>query len=420
MRTPTTLQPSTHAAASRSTLDALADAALDVQVALRQAIEDCPERPGKAGQLAKHLGLDGTSTWRIWQVAYADTERDAILHLGGETALERFLAALVSRGVADRLCENVRHALREFRQLVDQQVGDVNTLKLMVERSGDSAFNGDRYAKSLYDAMRYRYGVYGRSVILMNVRLPSQFDGLVDVVEVRAYQGVRTLQDGTTHMLASRLNFEQRGTPQWHDMAHVYEPLGQPDKQADIPPDAEAYPFLPAVSRMNGRSLWSKSTSREVYISGGRAGAVGESSVVLATRLPAYTPQYHTTPAVGVGMQQHFPFESQVLEFYVNDEQVQAGLVPGARVYDPEYGDRTFPGKFIGEARDAVEHHRPGRPRSTPEEIERYDLMTQEAERTIGRPLSELHLFRWRVKYPVVRINYSLCTDAIALDGGTA
>ncbi len=407
---------SKNACAQPSTLSLIGDAACRVQEALRQAIEDCPQRPAKSGQLAKLLRLDSASTWRIWQTAYSDNEQEAILHLVGDSAMERFLQALHARGSAgEAQCNTVRGALCEFKDVVDEHVGDVNTLKLMIARATPSIFNGDRYSKAMFDSMRYRVGVYGRTTAKIAVQVASQFDGLIDTAEIRLREGVRTLEDNGTYLLNVEEFRETRNSdPRWHMMACLKEPLGQIDPDAEVPEGATPLPVLPEVTRLNGRSVWTRSEggTDRYFMSGGFAGARGETSVAFGTMIRAYAPSFGPLSETGVGTEPFIPFENQLVEFYVNDAQVRAGLVPAARLYELMYSDSPFPGRLIRTEAGVIEHYKPGLARPAPQEVAGHAAATRALEQVIGQSFSELHLYRWRVRYPIVGVHYALHAKA--------
>ncbi|HVZ36715.1 MAG TPA: hypothetical protein VG963_30005, partial [Polyangiaceae bacterium] len=368
----------------------------------------------KPRQLAKALELDDSSAWRFWQVAYAYSEREAMLHLSSETATDRFLQALAAKGVNTEVCDHARHVLRDFVRLVDEQIGDVGTLKLMVERASRSAFAGDRYAKTLYDAMRYRVGAFGRTAMWISARVPNpSFDGLLDTLTLRAMQGIRTLEDQRTYQLHATYSFDRDDdSGQWKKREQTIEPLGEPDLNESLPEGATPVPMLPEASRMNGRAVWTSTGGRargnEVCMSGGRAGALGESSFAFGERYVADYATYNPTSEVGIGVGQNIPYENMVFEFYVSDEQVQAGLRPRAQIYDYAYGDLSCPGTLIRDNAATMEHYRPGRPRGAPDTVEYYQELQAAVEAAMRCSLADLHLFRWRVKYPAVGVYYTM------------
>lgn len=120
------------------------------------------------------------------------------------------------------------------------------------------------------------------------------------------------------------------------------------------------------------------------------------------------------TPFVGLAAEQLVPTELLVIEFYVSDAEFEAGLHPTPRVYDLLHSERGFPGTAIdiGRVAAGLEHYTPGAKRPLVEEVRAYATILDTFERKLPSGLDRMHLFRWRVPYPIVDTNYALCADA--------
>lgn len=408
---------------SRATaLDNLMAHASNLQSWLRSAIETLPRRASSAGELSRLLGLDRSSVWRIWGAVYSDSPADAGAALSGEAALKRFVEALVSHGTAASAAAAFSARYAEFTQCALAGFGDLATARIVLSRASPQAFLGDsRMAVQAFDAARFRQGVQVAASLRIAARGRSQFENLVDGLQARHFEGLMTLGGGDSHLLQRRQIFAANSDwepPRSTVVASV--PVGESPEASDhsetIPRGARPTPIVSRGTSLNGRSVWQIDRDRstvETRVSGGVCGCEGRSNICMAEVMQAHEAMFPHTPFVGLAAEQLVPAELLVIEYYVEDAEVRAGLIPTPRVYDVLHANGGFPGMpvDIGESYARVEHYAPGTKRPSVEEIRAYSTIVNELEGALGRPFGAMHMFRWRVAYPMVDANYSLCAE---------
>lgn len=401
--------------------DLMAHAA-KLQSWLRTAIEAMPRRASSAGELSRLLGLDRSSVWRIWGAVYSESPADAGAALSGEAALKRFIEALVSHGTEPSAAAMFTARYTEFMQCALAGFGDLATARIALSRASPRAFLGDsRLAVQAFDAARFRQGMQVATSMRIAVRAQSQFENLVDSLHARHFEGLMTLGDADSHLLQRRQILaadSDREPPR--STVYTSVPVGgdaeTPEQSEAIPPGARPTPLVARATNLNGRSVWQIDRDRstiETRVSGGVCGLGGQSNICMAEVLQAQEAMFPHTPFVGLAAEHLVPAELLVIEFYIEEAEVRSGLIPTPRVYDVFHANGGFPGMpvDIGESCASVEHYTPGTKRPRVEEIRAYPTIVRELEGALERLFGEMHLFRWRVPYPMVDANYSLCAE---------
>lgn len=410
---------------ARSQASALGDLmahAASLQSWLRSAIETMPRRAGSAGELSRLLGLDRSSVWRIWGAVYSDSPADAGAALSGEAALKRFVEALVSCGTAPSAAAAFTAQYTEFTQCALTGFGDLATARIALSRASPQAFLGNsRLAVQAFDAARFRQGVQVAASLRIAVRARSQFENLVDGLQARHFEGLMTLGVADSHLLQRRQVFSANSDQDplrstVFASVSVGESSDAPEQFEAIPPGTRPAPLVALGTNLNGRSVWQVDRDRstvETRVSGGVCGLEGRSNICMAEVLQAHEAMFPHTPFVGLAAEQLIPAELLVIEYYVEEAEVRAGLIPTPRIYDVLHANGGFPGMPVDicESYATVEHYTPGTRRPNVEEIRAYPTIVNELESAMERTFGEMHMFRWRVAYPMVDANYALCAE---------
>lgn len=394
--------------------DFLAEAVVPLQRSLQAAIHSLRTPCRTPAELAKHLSLDRTSAWRVWQAAFAPTAEESALSLSGETAVARFLDAVERRGGDASAVRDARHRLQHFLETVDSQIGDAATLKMILASSDSQVFDDARSMRLLHDAARLRVGAEADATLRITVRTMSQFEGLIDLASASYYGGLRTLRAGSPCLLSSRsLSVMNTAAehPKFKTTVFTQTPLGDaapsiPDTHTDIPPTATPVKVLDAATTLNGRHIWEMTTDTLglTCISGGRTGKRGESSICYGDIMLASTTTLAAYDWFASGTNVCVPTETFVLELYLSQEEYDLGFTHEPRIYENIHGERAgwgtrhigpgYPGRF--------EHFLPGRPRPVMPEFAVHPTILAQLDARLGVSLSDFHLFRWHMNVPIV------------------
>lgn len=389
-----------------------------LQPALRRAIETLPKRPANAHDLAKHLQADSSMVWKLWEMAYAGSPEQAAAAMFGKVGLSRLLAKLVTRGADPAAADRAKATFARLEDAIARHAGDMGTLKMMIERGGENALTPqDKYAKLMFDAARYKLGLQTKAIVKTMVLEPSAFEGFIDRTTIWHVEQLCTLAPTPFHCL-SHANPERMSDDngKWRLRDGMRETLGSV-QPGEIPEGMHELPVIEEMTRLNGRSIWREihQGGEEVRVSGGPLGWEGAANICTGSRATAHHAQYQylSESWMAFGNRISIPADFLILELYVHDQEVQSGFLPKARLYEmPSSGGppRLY---ATGESLGQVEHYRPGLSRPDLPEVSGFQQLKAVAQASACNSLDLMHLFRWRVPYPVIGLDYVLVVGAV-------
>ncbi|RNC82130.1 MAG: hypothetical protein ED559_10210 [Phycisphaera sp.] len=152
--------------------------------------------PASPLDVSRSLLVNKTLSYNMAKLLQQSNGLNAIPHVPGTSAIERFLSAATTAGADKAVVEEVRNAQKKFEQVISEHVGDRATLDLVID--GLAAPDGNALEQSRKRAFQGNSGIYGvqAAANVMSCFLAPNHDNpdQLDMVMLRGLVGVRRLR----------------------------------------------------------------------------------------------------------------------------------------------------------------------------------------------------------------------------------
>ena len=174
--------------------------------AVRAVTESIDGNPYGPAQVARTIGVDKVLAGRVLK-ATRDGDPLATLHLApGPEPLRRYIRAAAKKGTPRGIVRGAEEAVRSFETLIRQEAGDRSGLDaLLCGWLPEARANFElRRKQAAFRAMSELLGAVANVNIGTVLLHPSQSSGLLDVVWLFGFMGLRRLRAGSRVKCASR------------------------------------------------------------------------------------------------------------------------------------------------------------------------------------------------------------------------
>lgn len=173
---------------------------LELRALLRPPIQSAVSEPFQPVDLHRATGADRRLSWGISRFVQDDNILEAARSYPGAKAIQRFVRCVEAKGLPHPDKDLVAEAAARFEAMIERHAGDRNTFDMMASSvAGERPREREdlRQREAAFNAMGFVLGVQAQSQISTHIVLPSKRDGLVDVASVRGYVGLRRVRPST-------------------------------------------------------------------------------------------------------------------------------------------------------------------------------------------------------------------------------
>jgi hypothetical protein len=386
--------------------------ASEVLTELRSSVTDLLASAGglrKPSELQKLFRLEPTLSWQIFQVAGANL-RD-VLSVGpsvpSRSALKKFLAAAVERGVDSAKVDRVWTDYKRFEDLIDVHAGDRTSFNSMAAAASGSSEDSEAvdlaHRRNGFRTMSHVLGIQAAAKVSLGIINESSDANCWEIAVLQGHLALRILRRmPAVNLFSARLRELGSGT------MLAQEPLCVDEAVGGHLLEKYSTPNLPPLKVRDIEGL------RVITLQNPEIGNLGSTSAIFGTRcrnhpIPSGEKKEFWT-AVGV----YKPVELILSDVLVNPK-IMRGALPSQevvmRVSKAEVTDQstdTVP--LEGNYRLEKLGIGPGALSTT--DVPRYPEMVRAAAEKLGWDVNSFQAWRVRIEYPIynssIRIKWVL------------
>lgn len=360
--------------------------------------------PSEPQEIARRFGLDKTLTWRISRVVREENAWESVPHIPRRPSMQAFLRTMAKHGAPDPTVELVRTALDGFEEFIRTHTGDRETLEAMLgptaTRSG--AKRMETFRKQAVQANSAIFGVRARTQFAARFAYPGAADGELMTAVLIGLVDFRRLRPEVRWGVAT---VEEWGMPGGRS---------QPKDLVISAMDPAARGKLPLLAEFCSKPLAMLKTAdlpggrKRLDIAEGPVGNTAAATVVLGWKWNEPVSCYESFPGEygEHGLHMSTPVEVAIFDLFVHKSLVFAHNLEPRLVNELPHGFRAAHGDsathVLPSPEQVIDLSGEGTPDLTTVEVPRYREMVELACGSIGFPLGEFKVFRYRIKYPPI------------------
>lgn len=281
----------------------------------------------RAVDLAEHLGIDRSLAWKVWRVSQGPDELPSPKHIPGRAAMDIFLAAASSRGVAPTLIEPVRECHTRLQGIIRRHAGDRASAEILLGQFTDEGRSRleMQLRRDAFRAYSHFLGVRMRTRYQLDVVSPSGPEHMPSVARVRGYYGLQRTRAEARWVLS--LGFVRQD-------AHAVGTLTRRPLDPTIAEGpATSVPILPRFCSPGELPLRRQPTDSQTVVDELAPGPIGETGAadIVTGELIAHVPR-RATSVDRVGVHLRTPSERLCYDVLIHRD-VAGGRPPVMGVY---------------------------------------------------------------------------------------
>lgn len=196
---------------TESVPQAAARVVLELRDAIAQLIQSLPERPYRAADLKRTLGVDQPLASRTWRLAGAREAAEVIGTAPTINQLRRVVRAAEKAGAKPAAAEAARAAIARLSASLEVNATDIAHFEAMVVRAPGGAGSGEallrKHRRAAFMANNQVWGARAQGAVHCCVFFESEDQRRESVLVVRGFTGFHSLRPGSPLELRSRFRF---------------------------------------------------------------------------------------------------------------------------------------------------------------------------------------------------------------------
>lgn len=380
--------------------DALNCAFQTVRGAFTDLLASVQADPNYPQDIARRFGINKNLAWKISKIVTVTDPHTVVPNLPGNAGINTILTAFEERGAPASAVAAARSAIEEFDDMVEVHVGDRSTLQLVLSSNAPDRVPPEQLAATRKMAFQGNSAIWG---VQARVRLASFFlapnpddPTLVDTASVGGLIDVRRFRADASIPFYNRFAYNDDGTPR--------------DKPAREPIDPAAHDDPLTLMREFCSSPLPQ--FHTLHIDGhtryqlppGPIGNRGKHTWIYGEAVRAFAPIHRdATNQFGEhAVQVQCPVEWLLCDIQVH-ESLAFALTPrvltfGLHSFNPKPGTETEYDRLpVPETIQSIGH---GPPIVSTPLVPHYQAMVQRVYERMHWRASEMHGFRFEMKYP--------------------
>lgn len=209
-----------------------------IRAALAELYASAGADPSAPQEVSRSVGVNRNLAWKLSRILAAEEPLETVEHLPGAAGLSIMLEAFRRAGASDAAATEVRGAIDAFDALVRDEVGDRDTLDILVGGMLPPELQAERDRAARRLAFRGNSATWG---IQAQVQLSATFwaphpgePTMLDAVSIGGLFGFRRLRRGI-HWPLLRVNGFRQEAGEMRPIERRFEPL-DPDVPSGDPP----------------------------------------------------------------------------------------------------------------------------------------------------------------------------------------